>query len=220
MNFLFLELLQCSPQISSRRFLELRQPHVSDRVVEHLEFHTFDLDGVSDQGKGKGVRGAVPLDGQVDFGALRTAHFLHRIHQRQIFRGFVVHLGDEVTGFDPGPVGGRALYRRNDGQPVFLHADLNAHAAEFAFRLDLHLFVHFRRHIGGMGIQRRQHAANRPLHEVFDFGVVDIMFLHLRQHLGKGAQLFIGLGCVAGPLQTFFEHDTDAQSYCHHQQKI
>jgi len=66
-------------------------------------------------------------------------------------------------------------------------------------------------HVGAVLVaQGFHHAADRALHKVFHLGFIDIVLLHLRQHLGKRPQFLIGFGRVSGPFQPLFQDQADA----------
>ena len=86
---------------------------------------------------------------ELHFGALGSAHFLDRIHQREILRGFVVDLRDEISGLDAGPMGrrvpsmGAITARRLSFTPIWIPTPPNSPLVSTCISLYMS-----RRHVG------------------------------------------------------------------------
>ncbi len=108
-----------------------------------------------------------------DRGAALAAHLLHRFLTRQALHGIAVEVVIRSPGRTPGARRRGFVDRGDDLDVAAFLADLDASAAELAARLQLHVAVHARVHVGRMrnrgrstcpGWRSRSRRGRSPVH--------------------------------------------------------
>ena len=145
-----------------RLLVEGRDLHITD-VTFGMRFDGVDADHVADDFDVERIVPALAHDGKRDRRIDRSAHFLDRLLERQTRDRLVVEMRDQVIRHQASLGGGRVVDGRDNLDDAVLHRDLDAETAEFTARLDLHVPEILRAHVGGMRIERRQHAVDRGL---------------------------------------------------------
>ena len=137
---------------------------------------------------------ALAHDRQRDRRVDGAAHLLDRLLERQADDLLAVEMRDEVVGQQPGLGGGRVVDRRDDLDDAVLHGDLDAEAAELAAGLHLHVAVVLGAEVGGVRIERGQHAVDRRFDQHRVVGLLDVVGAHPLQHVAEEVELTVELG--------------------------
>ncbi len=74
-----------------------------------------------------------------------------------------------------------------------LHGDLDAEAAELAARLHLHVAVVLRAEVGGVRVERREHAVDGRLDQHRVVGLLDVVGADPFQHVAEQVELPVEL---------------------------
>ena len=180
-----------------RLLVEGRHLDIAD-VVFAARLDRVDADDVADDLDLERVLDALAHDRQRDRGVDGTAHLLDRLLQCQAVDRLVIQMRDEVVGLDAGAGRRGVVDRRDDLDDAALHRHLDAKAAEFAAGLHLHVLEVLAVEIGGMGIERREHAVDGTLDQLLVVGLFDIVGAHAFEHVAEKVELLvetIGLRC-------------------------
>jgi hypothetical protein len=185
---------------------------VEGRDADDADIAAFDAGGhgahVDDLAGERHVEriGSFARDRHHDLGAGLAAHALHGLVEGKADNGFAIDGGQEVAGLDAGASGGRAVDRGNDAHDAIFARHLDAEAAIFAAGGDLHVAVLGRVHVGGMRVERGEHAVDRRFDSLALVDVGDIILLDAREHVGEQFKLTIDVALIAiarsGPSQS------------------
>ena len=94
-------------------------------------------------------------------------------------------MGDEVTGFDPGLIGGRVVDGRDDFHKAFFLRDFDTKPAEFPARLHAHVGSIIRRQEGRVRVERSQHAVDRSFDQISLVDLFDILGADPLEYVAK-----------------------------------
>ena len=160
------------------------------------------MDFLARDGEGQRLRFILAGNRQRHLGARFAAHALDVVVEADAFHGLAVEAGDQVAGLDAGAVGGRILDGRDDlDVAVFAEANFNAQADELAFGAFAQFGVGFLVQVGGMGVERGDHAGNGVFQQFLVFHGFDVIGLDQAKHIGQLAQLFQRQGRLDGFLR-------------------
>ena len=137
---------------------------------------------------------ALAHDRQRDRRIDRTAHLLDRLLERQADDLLAVEMGDQIVGLQASLGGRRVVDGRNDLDDAVLHGDFDAEAAELAARLHLHVAEILRTEVGGVRIERRQHAVDRRFDQHGVVGLFDVVGANALEHVAEQIELLVDLG--------------------------
>src|SRR5207237_1080184 len=174
---LLVERLQRPLEVVVGPLLELRQAHVAVAGLELLPLDALDLDDLARHGDVEDLGRVLALEGERDLRVLRPAHLLDRIDERHVLGELAVDLHDLVARLDTGPIGGRVLDRRHDGEQAVAVGDLDAEPAAARLGIDLELLVEIGCQVGAVRIEGGEHAVDRALDELLGLDVVDVVLL-------------------------------------------
>ncbi|MEJ1964339.1 MAG: hypothetical protein WDO56_23470 [Gammaproteobacteria bacterium] len=183
-----------------RGLAETGDAHVTKARVERGLRDAADFDLRAAEGEVQQLAGARTAHGELDVAARRTAQpgdGAGEIGADVV----VVDLHDEIAGLHAGLVGGRALdgtqhlHRRVFGHHFDAHARVGAHGGQ----PDLFELVGVE--VGGMRVERCDHAANRFFHELLVVDFIDVLALDALVDFGEQPRLFPGQR--AGGAQSF-----------------
>ena len=102
-----------------------------------------------------------------------------------------------VARLDAGARGGRAVDRGDDADDAFFAGDFDAEAAVLAAGLRLHVAVVGRVHVGGVRVERGEHAVDGRFHRLRFVDLGDVVLLNARQHVGEQFELAVDVAAVA-----------------------
>ena len=103
---MFVQLASFLGKVFQGTLLELAESDPSVTRLYHLAAHRLLFDFFPDDGDHKGPVFFLAENGQHHFGVRFAAHALDRLIERQAFDRGIVHLGDQVIGFQAGAEGG------------------------------------------------------------------------------------------------------------------
>ena len=194
-------------QIVEGLFGERGDLHVADVVLDAV-LDGLHLDDVAHDRDLDRLVGAFAQDGQLDRRVDQAAHLLDRVVQGQAAHVLAVDLRNIVAGAHAG-LGRRGVVDRRDHlDQLVLHGDLDAEAAELALGLDAHVLGRFGIEVGGMRIERGQHAVDGVLDQRLLVGRRHILAAHALEYVAEDRQLLVGLGarCVRGRAGHAIDH--------------
>jgi len=197
-NPLLLQLVERAREFPARWFAELRDPDVADpRTVTRQDAcaaHTRNLDHLALDLELQRFRRPLAPDGQLYRRPRLAAQFFHRIAQGHLVGRLSVDFQQHVARKQAGPKTGRALHRRDNGQPLVFQPDDNSQAAELAPRILLHALEILRVHEITVRIQVGQHSTQRTVDQllVLRFVLVDIVLTDQLDRPGQGFHLPVG----------------------------
>src|SRR5208282_3797819 len=177
----------------ARVLLEGGDADVSVAAVERLRLDRLNLDDVARERHREQLGHAVAMKRQPDLAALGPAHPLDRLGERHVLGEVVVDLDDLVAGLESGAIRRRVLDRRNYGERAVLDGYFDSESAEAAARLDFEVAVQVGRQVGAMRVERRQHAADGAVDQLFGRYRFDVVFLHDCQHARERVELLVGV---------------------------
>ncbi len=169
--------------------LELGDANPAVAGFDQLGFHALHADDVAGEGDLEGLRLALPQDGEPDVRFRLATHALDRLVQGHALDRGVVDLDDEIPGLQAGAKCRRVLDGRDDLDETFLHAHLDAEAAELALGAHLKLAERVLVQISRVRIEPGKHAADRFSDELLVLHRLDVARLDRAEHFGEGAQL-------------------------------
>ena len=181
-----------------RLLVEGRDLDVGDVVALVVGLDGVDADDVAHDLHVEGLVVALAHDRQRDRRVDGAAHLLDRLLERQADDLLVVEVGDEVVGLQAGLGGGRVVDGGDDLDDAVLHRDLDAEAAELAARLHLHVAVVLGAQVGGVRVERRQHAVDGRLDQHRVVGLLDVVGPHPLQHVAEQVELAVELRVLGG----------------------
>ena len=126
------------------------------------------------------------------------AHLLDRLLERQPDDLLAVEMRDQVVGLQAGLGRRRVVDRRNHLDDAVLHRHLDAEPAELALGLHLHVAEVLRVEVGGVRIERRQHAVDGRVDQHAVVGLLDVVGAHALQHVAEQVELLVDLGVGGG----------------------
>ena len=190
MRLSFVNLFNFAHKVLYGAVLKLAQTQPCVAGLQHLGFHRHGFNFFANDGHGERAALVFAEDGQHHFGVGLTSHALDGLVQRQTLDRGVVHLGDQVVGFQASPVswgafnGGHHLH-----QTIFL-SDFNAHAHKSAGGAFSEFFVRLFVEVLGMRVQAGNHARDSVSDELFLVHRLYIVGLDHAEHCGELLQLF------------------------------
>ena len=179
-------------QIFNCTVLELGNADPGEAGLDHLGFDALHADFLALHCHHQWLVFIFAGDGQRNLGIRFAAHFLDRFVQRQTFDRGAVETGDQVAGLEPGAVGGRILDRRDHLDVAVFHADFDAETDKFAHRAFTQFLEGFLVEIGGMGVERGDHAGNGLGQQLLVVDRFYIIALDQTEYIRQLAQLFEG----------------------------
>ena len=148
-------------------------------VAAAVAEHGFDVDPLALDGDGFLVVAVRMEDRQFDGRAFLAFEPLDGVVDREVFGAFAVDFEDPVARQKARLVGRRAVDRAQDFQVAFVHRDLNADAAEFAFHAGAKAFDFLRADVGRIGIELGHHAADGRFDQLPPIDLGDVIPLDL-----------------------------------------
>ncbi len=136
---------------------------------------------------------ALALDRQLDRRTDFTAHLVDRIGQRKTANFLPVNLGDEIACQHTGLGSGRIVNRRDDLHEIVVHRHFDAKTAKLTLGLHAHVLRGFRVEIGGMGIERGQHAVDRAFGQLLVVRRRHILRAHPFENITKKGQFLVDI---------------------------
>jgi hypothetical protein len=165
--------------------LELLDAQVRDVAREASRDDALHLDDLADQRELSLLvvprRDHDDLDGR----SRLPAHPPHELLERRPSRRVPGHGQDAIARLDPRAVGGRALDRRDDDDPIVPLLDLEPDPAESPFRVRAEDGVVLRRHVRRVRVELGDHALDGTVEQLRPFDGVDVAVLDHHQHAGQ-----------------------------------
>lgn len=129
----------------------------------------------------------------IDRGARCAAHLFDRLVQRTAENQLAIEMGDIVASLNSGAIG-RCILERCD----YLHRAVferhgKAETAIFALALHRQPFEPDFVEKGAVRIEAREHAVDRPAHQVFVADFLDIFGAHALEHVHELVEFAIGI---------------------------
>ncbi len=120
-----------------------------------------------------------------------AAHLLDSLLEAQTDDLLAVEVCNKIISEHAGLGGWRIVDRCDHLDHTLLHRDLDTETTELAARLHLHVAEALRCEIGGVRVQRRQHAVDRSLDQFCIVGLFDVVGAHALKHIAEEIKLLV-----------------------------